>query len=101
MENIYQSILDIEKKARQIVDEVSTVREQIDQEKQNLLNSEKDYLEKAKKKVADFEISEQQYIKESLEKIDLSLQQAKKELDDKVKSNKDKWINSMFENIIE
>lgn len=101
MENIYQSILDIEKKARQIVDEVSTVREQLDQEKQNLLNSEKDYLEKAKKKVADFEISEQQYIKESLEKIDLSLQQAKKELDDKVKSNKDKWINSMFENIIE
>ena len=92
MEDMISRIVDMDKKARSLTDEVK--QSKIDYEKQVIRTKENiknNFLEKAKERIK---------IDEELALIEQKNSAIIKSLDDTYSANKDRWINEIFERVI-
>lgn len=101
MEDMIAKIVDMDKKARNLTNEVK--QSKIDYEKEVIRTKEtirNNFLEKAKERV---KINEQAIQKKADEELALIEQKSAaiiKELDDTYSANKDKWVNEIVARVV-
>ena len=101
MEDMISKIVDMDKKARSLTDEVK--QSKIDYEKQVIRTKEtikNNFLEKAKERIKINEQTIQKKADEELALIEEKNAAIIKALDDNCSANKDRWVNEIVERVV-
>ncbi len=100
MEQVIKQILDMEKKAHDVVEEAREKQTHLDEEVEQVVQELKqDWTAKMNKKIASLREQESQITKEKLQKLEQNTAEKKEKLDRLYQENEENWVNMLFDDI--
>ncbi len=100
MEQMIKQILDIEKRAHDVVEEAREKQTHLDEEVEQVVQELKqDWTAKMNKKIASLREQETQMTKEKLKQLEQDTMEKKQKLDRLYQENEETWVNMLFDDI--